>query len=167
VRRKIDSLSDNDLIDRLVSSGWAPKRRVSPSVSRGDYIPLAPRSPDPHDTEMAKRGGIRGEFHPGLLTRSPGIILKPCYVTQNGVLFEGDCLDYLPRFKSDLVDTVFADPPFNLGKTYGHRTVDSRTETEYVEWCQRWLTECVRVLAPGGRSSSIIYQNGTCSWVRF
>jgi site-specific DNA-methyltransferase (adenine-specific) len=49
-----------------------------------------------------------------------------------------------------LVDTVFADPPFNLGKIYGKRSNDSRVDTEYVEWCRRWLGECVRVLAPGG-----------------
>lgn len=99
---------------------------------------------------MAKRGRDRGEIDPGLLARSPEIVLEPRYITRNGVLFEGDCLDHLPRLKSDLVDTVFADPPFNLGKTYGNRTVDSRTDTEYVEWCRRWLAECVRVLAPGG-----------------
>lgn len=45
---------------------------------------------------------------------------------------------------------MFADPPFNLGKIYGKRSNDSRVDTEYVEWCRRWLGECVRVLAPGG-----------------
>jgi len=74
---------------------------------------------------------------------------EPRYATGNGLLFEGDCLEYLTKFKRDLVDTVFADPPFNLGKTYGARTDDARAHSEYVEWCRRWLTECVRVLAPG------------------
>ena len=67
-----------------------------------------------------------------------------------GLLFDGDCLHYLGRLRSDLVNTIFADPPFNLGKSYGRRTNDSLADQEYVEWCRRWLAECVRVLAPGG-----------------
>jgi site-specific DNA-methyltransferase (adenine-specific) len=84
------------------------------------------------------------------IIRYQGDLIQPYYATDIGILFEGDCLDYLARFRSDLVDTIFADPPFNLGKTYGKRTNDSRDDEEYVSWCQRWLAECVRVLAPGG-----------------
>jgi site-specific DNA-methyltransferase (adenine-specific) len=76
--------------------------------------------------------------------------LTPYYESKTGVLFEGDCLNVLPTLKSEIVDTVFADPPFNLGKIYGRRTDDSRAEQEYVQWCRQWLTECVRVLLPGG-----------------
>ena len=47
-------------------------------------------------------------------------------------------------------DTVFADPPFNLGKQYGERCADYRTEDEYLAWYKRWLRECERVLKPGG-----------------
>jgi site-specific DNA-methyltransferase (adenine-specific) len=63
----------------------------------------------------------------------------PYHVTSHGVLYEGDCLDLLPHFPSSIVDTVFADPPFNLGKVYGHRTNDSRADAEYLDWCKRWL----------------------------
>lgn len=79
-----------------------------------------------------------------------GRSLAPYYVSKAGALFEGDCLHVLPALKSEIVDTVFADPPFNLGKVYGRRTDDSRAEQEYVQWCRQWLTECVRVLRPGG-----------------
>jgi site-specific DNA-methyltransferase (adenine-specific) len=99
---------------------------------------------------MGKRGEIGRGLNPDSIARSADITLQPRHVTRNGLLFAGDCIDYLPRFKSDLADTVFADPPFNLGKTYGDRAVDSRTDTEYVEWCKAWLSECVRVLLPGG-----------------
>lgn len=75
---------------------------------------------------------------------------KPHYVTDLGALFEGDCLEVLPAIKSDVVDTVFADPPFNLNKKYGSNTDDARPEDEYVEWCYRWIDECHRVLKPGG-----------------
>jgi site-specific DNA-methyltransferase (adenine-specific) len=73
---------------------------------------------------------------------------KPAFVSELGALFAGDCLDVLPKIKSEVVDTVFADPPFNLGKEYGKRTNDLRPD--YLDWCRAWLDECVRVLKPGG-----------------
>lgn len=73
-----------------------------------------------------------------------------CYKTKLGALFDGDCLDILPAFHDEIIDTVFADPPFNLNKTYGSKTKDNRTESEYIEWCYRWIDECVRLLKPGG-----------------
>lgn len=48
------------------------------------------------------------------------------------------------------VDTVFADPPFNLGKEYRSGTNDKLSDAEYVKWCKTWIGECVRVLKPGG-----------------
>jgi site-specific DNA-methyltransferase (adenine-specific) len=82
--------------------------------------------------------------------KSPGKRIKPAFSSPQGLLFEGDCLEVLPKLQDGLVDTVFADPPFNLGKSYGKRTDDAKAESEYIEWCKRWLEECVRVLAPGG-----------------
>jgi site-specific DNA-methyltransferase (adenine-specific) len=76
--------------------------------------------------------------------------LEPAFVTDLGVLYEGDCLGILPRLPSDSVDTIFADPPFNLGKKYGANVDDLRAEGEYFAWCCRWLDECVRILKPGG-----------------
>ena len=56
----------------------------------------------------------------------------------------------LPHIKSGVVDTVFADPPFNLGKAYGENCDDSRPDQVYLTWCKRWITECVRTIKPGG-----------------
>jgi site-specific DNA-methyltransferase (adenine-specific) len=75
---------------------------------------------------------------------------SPYYVSSHGALFQGDCLQILPYIQDAVVDMVFADPPFNLGKEYGSRSNDNRSELEYVEWCKRWLVECVRSLKPGG-----------------
>lgn len=76
--------------------------------------------------------------------RSP----KPVHVTELGALFAGDCLDVLPLIQSEVADTIFADPPFNLRKKYGKHTDDDRPD--YLEWCAKWLAECVRILKPGG-----------------
>jgi site-specific DNA-methyltransferase (adenine-specific) len=76
--------------------------------------------------------------------------LQPIFTTSLGALFRGDCLELLPDIRDGCVDAVFADPPFNLGKEYGRTVNDQRAEHDYVEWCQRWIDECVRILRPGG-----------------
>jgi site-specific DNA-methyltransferase (adenine-specific) len=74
----------------------------------------------------------------------------PVFATALGVLYQGDCVDLLPHVRDESVDTVFADPPFNLGKTYGAKVNDNLEEAEYVAWCKRWVDQCIRVLKPGG-----------------
>lgn len=75
---------------------------------------------------------------------------EACYTTDLGALFAGDCLEVLAQIADGVIDTVFADPPFNLNKKYGAKSHDSRTDEEYLEWCYKWIDECVRVLKPGG-----------------
>jgi len=72
------------------------------------------------------------------------------YRTELGALYSGNCLDLLQALPDGSIDCVFADPPFNIGKVYGRGTNDSMPEAEYRAWCQTWLKECARVLAPGG-----------------
>jgi site-specific DNA-methyltransferase (adenine-specific) len=86
----------------------------------------------------------RFDYDPYLSAGAP----SPHFVSELGVLFAGDCLDVLPSIRDQSVDSVFADPPFNLGKQYGRRTNDQRPD--YLKWCQSWLDQCVRVLKPGG-----------------
>jgi site-specific DNA-methyltransferase (adenine-specific) len=76
--------------------------------------------------------------------------LTPIYSTLQGALFKGDCLTVLPCIASECVDTVFADPPFNIGKEYGERVNDNMNDRDYLEWCYRWIGESIRVLRPGG-----------------
>lgn len=74
----------------------------------------------------------------------------PFFQTAHGALFDGDCLEFLSLVKDEVIDTVFADPPFNLDKKYGAKSKDNLPEQKYVEWCKAWLDECIRVLRPGG-----------------
>jgi len=75
---------------------------------------------------------------------------RPDYSTDLGALFFADSLKVLPLLRDHVVDTVFADPPFNLGKKYGANTDDLRPDNEYVSWCNQWLAECIRIIKPGG-----------------
>ncbi|WP_343115446.1 site-specific DNA-methyltransferase [Ostreiculturibacter nitratireducens] len=75
---------------------------------------------------------------------------EPFFMSSHGALFDGDCTAFLRRVKSEAIDTVFADPPFNLDKKYGAKSNDKLPEAKYVAWCKEWLDECIRVLKPGG-----------------
>lgn len=75
---------------------------------------------------------------------------QPLLNTEFGVLFKGDCLDILSYIEHESIDTVFADPPFNLGKNYGSKVDDNLDEVDYLDWLHTWISECERVLRPGG-----------------
>ena len=61
----------------------------------------------------------------------------------------GDCIEELKKIKDNSVDLIVTDPPFNIGKKYG-KYKDSLKKEEYIQWCEFWLKECVRVLKEGG-----------------
>jgi site-specific DNA-methyltransferase (adenine-specific) len=74
----------------------------------------------------------------------------PYYTTDLGELFQDDCLEVLPTLPAKSYDLIFADPPFNLDKEYGSGISDKMRDNDYLAWCRSWITECVRLLAPGG-----------------
>jgi site-specific DNA-methyltransferase (adenine-specific) len=77
-------------------------------------------------------------------------MFKPFLTTERGVLFGEDCLRVLPEIQNGVIDCVFADPPFNLGKDYGNGFDDDVSESVYFAWCHHWISECCRVLKDGG-----------------
>src|SRR2546427_11450746 len=66
------------------------------------------------------------------------VLPKPMFTTRSGILYEGDCLSIMPSLESESVDLVFADPPFNLGKSYSSRIDDALGERQYLDWSKRW-----------------------------
>jgi hypothetical protein len=63
-------------------------------------------------------------------------------------LLNEDCLTALRAMPNNSVDFCFADPPYNLQKTYSHWN-DDMESIEYFSWCDQWLSELARVLKPG------------------
>ena len=59
----------------------------------------------------------------------------------------GDAVEKLKEIPSNSIDTIFIDPPYNLGKDYLSYEDERR---DYVEWSLKWLNECFRVLKPKG-----------------
>ncbi len=64
-------------------------------------------------------------------------------------ILEGDCLEELKKFPDDSVDLIFADPPYNIKKKFGSNG-DNMDKREYIEWCKKWIGECMRILKPTG-----------------
>jgi site-specific DNA-methyltransferase (adenine-specific) len=69
-----------------------------------------------------------------------------------GSIFVGEALDFMRSLPSQSARIIFIDPPFNLGKVYGHggRKSDLRPDAEYRDWMFEVLDESVRVLENGG-----------------
>src|SRR5215210_5788494 len=111
---------------------------LPPGVLQGDER-------TPADMACYRRSPVSGKH---LYARMVNV--EPILETELGKLYNTDCLKVLPRIGEETVDLVFADPPFNLGKEYGNGVSDSLKDNEYLEWCERWLFEGVRVLKPGG-----------------
>jgi len=64
-------------------------------------------------------------------------------------IIQGDCLTLFRDIPDNSVDITFADPPFNLKKKY-NSTKDSLALQEYLDWCEQWIGEMVRVTKPSG-----------------
>lgn len=59
-------------------------------------------------------------------------------------VIQGDCLALLKEIPNNSIDITFADPPFNLKKKYnGYK--DSLEFQDYLNWCEKWIAEMVRV----------------------
>lgn len=89
------------------------------------------------------------DFTP-FIKKSLNQVFKPFYSNDCGVLFNDDCQNILPFIQDRCIDTIFADPPFNLKKQYGNNSKDNLAESEYLDWCYKWIDECIRILKPGG-----------------
>jgi len=76
--------------------------------------------------------------------------LDPVFTTKLGKLYKGDCIDVMHGLPAESIDCFFADPPFNLNKTYGEDKKDNLPEEEYLNWCYKWINEGVRLLKPQG-----------------
>ncbi len=69
------------------------------------------------------------------------------YKHQNGELWQGNSIDWLKSLKSESVDLIFADPPYNIKKA-DWDTFES--QEEYIKFSIQWIEQAARVLKPTG-----------------
>jgi len=63
-------------------------------------------------------------------------------------LFCQDIFSALPCLPDRCVDLLFADPPYNLTKSFNDRRFRKTSVDEYAEWLDSWLSQTVRLLKP-------------------
>ncbi|NDJ54817.1 MAG: site-specific DNA-methyltransferase [Chloroflexi bacterium] len=61
-----------------------------------------------------------------------------------------DTLSILPRLPEHSIDLVFADPPYNLTKSFNQRTHTAQSLEDYERWLRIWLPDLARILRPSG-----------------
>lgn len=69
------------------------------------------------------------------------------YLYRNGAIYNDDCTQFLKSLKTSSIDTVFADPPYNIKKAAWDNIggID-----EYVDWSLDWIKESSRILKDNG-----------------
>ena len=55
-----------------------------------------------------------------------------------------DAREVLPIIPGNSIDLVVTDPPYNIGKAAWDKVPD------YLDWCEKWIAECSRVLKRNG-----------------
>jgi site-specific DNA-methyltransferase (adenine-specific) len=63
-------------------------------------------------------------------------------------LFCQDVFSALPFLPDACVDLLFADPPYNLTKTFNDRRFKKTSLEQYSEWLDSWLAKAVKLLKP-------------------
>lgn len=97
--------------------------------------------------------------------------MKPEYSDEQMTLYSGDCLAVLEGLPDASVDAVVTDPPYSSGGMFrGDRMADvqtkyvqtgtelerpdfagdNRDQRAYAYWSTLWLSECLRIVKPGG-----------------
>lgn len=70
--------------------------------------------------------------------------------SRNSLAILGDSISVLKKMKDGVVDLIFADAPYNIGKDFGNNQDKWDSIKDYIAWCKIWLDECMRVLKDTG-----------------
>ncbi len=80
----------------------------------------------------------------------------------NNKILLGDCIELFKKIPDDSVDLTFADPPFNLKKNYKSYK-DTLEFQAYLDWCEIWISEMVRVT----KTTGSIFLHNIPKWLTY
>lgn len=60
-----------------------------------------------------------------------------------------DCIVGMRKLPPNSIDTIVADPPYNIGKDFGNNS-DKQDMDIYLKWSKEWINESYRLLKDGG-----------------
>jgi site-specific DNA-methyltransferase (adenine-specific) len=78
------------------------------------------------------------------------VVVLASHSNELSTIYHSDCFDALQEIKDGSVDLVFADPPYNIGKTFGTFKDSWRSDKDYADWCYLWLDLCINKLSQNG-----------------
>lgn len=81
-------------------------------------------------------------------TLNPNIESGLYYEDDYGKLYLQDCYTYLITLPDESIDMIFADPPYNIGKSKEWDIWNSMDD--YIQWSEQWIKEASRVLKKEG-----------------
>lgn len=71
--------------------------------------------------------------------------------TERYKIIHGDAIQVLEtEVKDNSVDLIFADPPYNIGKNFAGCRDKWANDEDYLDWCYKWLSLCIKKLKPNG-----------------
>lgn len=88
----------------------------------------------------------RSHLYAEISSHNP-LVGPPLFCRKNGLLFQGDSVDWLKRLPDNSVDMIFADPPYNIKKAEWDKF---ESQEQYIDWSLQWIKESARVLKPTG-----------------
>lgn len=101
---------------------------------------------------ICKERGIKGysskKKEDLLKLLSPNEEVKPPLEATTQIL-QGDCIEHMKTLEDNSAQIVIADPPYNIGKDFGNDS-DKMSMPEYLAWCDKWISECLRILKSNG-----------------
>jgi site-specific DNA-methyltransferase (adenine-specific) len=68
---------------------------------------------------------------------------------KTNIIYNEDCILGMKNLPEQCVDIIIADPPYNINKDFGNNS-DKQPMKQYLEWCDNWINECLRILKPDG-----------------
>jgi len=77
-------------------------------------------------------------------------------------IIEADAIQLMKEIPDNRIDMTFADPPFNLNKSYEYYE-DDKEVNEYLAWCKEWLRHMVRITKPTGS----IFVHNVPKWLTY
>jgi site-specific DNA-methyltransferase (adenine-specific) len=75
---------------------------------------------------------------------------KMHYSSGSTTILHGQSEVALSEVADHSIDLIFADPPYNIGKSFGSFHDKWPSDKDYAEWCYGWLTTCLRKLKSNG-----------------
>jgi adenine-specific DNA-methyltransferase len=74
------------------------------------------------------------------------ILGTPYFQAQNCLIYHLDCLEAMSYLPDEWVALTVTSPPYNIGKEYEQK----QPLSDYLNWCQQWITEIYRLTRPDG-----------------